>query len=131
MTEINLSKDHLVPVGNLKLVKSDQYGTYKMKCVANLDLFAPDITTSEYQTWANKFHPKNLGIGYKIVTSEGSQEDRYVSVLFAMEDDNKDWYTNNKDSKYVQQVKKRTSLPIACSNKLLQKFLQGSAKLII
>lgn len=131
MTTFNLSKDHLIPVGTKKLIKSDQYGNYVMRCVANLDLFPQGITTNEFLSWANKFHPKNLNVGYKLVGSNSGEEDRFISVLFAMQEDNLDWYANNKDSKYVQQVKRKVPLPIACTNKELQNFLQGSKKLLL
>jgi hypothetical protein len=131
MTKFNSSKDHLVPVGTKQLIKSDQYGNYVMRCVANLDLFPPGIKTLEFLSWVDKFHPKNLGFGYKLVGSNSGEEDRFISVLFVMQEDNLDWYANNKDSKYVQQVKKKVSLPIACTNKELQKFLEGSKRLLL
>ena len=102
-----------------------------MRCVANLDLFPAGITTHEFLSWVDKFHPKNLGVGYKLVGSNTGEEDRFISVMFAMQEDNLDWYTNNKDSEYIQKVRKKASLPIACTNKELLNFLQGSKKLLL
>lgn len=102
-----------------------------MRCVANLDLFPGGVPTHEFLSWVDNYHPKNLGFGYKLVGSNSGDEDRFISVMFAMQEDNLDWYANNKDSKYIQQVKKKVSLPIACTNKELQKFLQGSKKFIL
>lgn len=131
MTTFNVSKNHLLPVGTKRIVPSDQYGSYVMRCVANLDLFPAEMKTHEFLAWVDKFHPKNLGVGYKLIGSNSGEEDRFISVMFAMQEDNLDWYANNKDSKYVQQVKKKVTLPIACTNKELQNFLQGSKKLLL
>ena len=130
---INFSKEHLVEVGTLHEVDSPTYGKYYLRCVANIDWFPPGMDTDEYFKWAGEFHPMKLFVAVKLITVDQSPgvQGRYVSVLLALEEDNKEWYNTNKTSEYATYKGRKCKLPVAMSNKTLKKWLDASVDVIM
>ena len=130
---INFGKEHLIPVGATRLVDSRTYGLYTMRCVATINWF-PDtiLTQQEFSRWNDVYHPRNLGVAYQFVTSSDVRvDDKFTSLLFALESDNADWYENNSQCEYVLKVRRKTKLPVRITAKELTKFLTNSQKFIV
>jgi hypothetical protein len=120
---IDLTKDHLYKVNTIITIHSDSYGTYYMRCIANVNWFHESVSFEDF----TKYHPKNWAGSYKI--SHGNADvSRYVGIFVALDEDNKDWFKNNKDSecaRYLIANKKRNkTLPVTSSVKAVEKFLK-------
>ncbi len=131
MRQLSQSKEHLVPVGTLRTVTSDTYGTYTMRCVANIDWF-PGIDADQYFKWAAKHHPKHFASAYMMVSDPDPNVDsRYSSLFVPLESDNEQWYQSNRNCTFLKQVKRRRKLPVALTEKELNKFLNASTFMFV
>lgn len=131
MRPLSQSKHHLSPVGTLHVVTSSTYGSYVMRCVANIDWF-PGVDANEYFKWAERYHPKHFAAAYLLVSDpDPGVDSRYSSLFVPLESDNADWYDENRTCQYLQQVKGRRTLPIVLAQKELDRFLANSRKMLV
>lgn len=123
-TEISTSKDHLSPIGTIRTVSSDKYGSYKMRCVANLNNFPSGFTFGEHMQLQKVFQKLN-GVAHMMINDENSRESRYFSLFVAIDSDNKTWFKENKNCQYVQETcGKQKLLPVSASEKEIEKILK-------
>lgn len=124
-TEISQSTSHLAPIGTLRSVGSELYGSYTMRCVANIDNFPKGFTFDEHMKMHAVFQKLN-GVAHMMVNDESSHESRYFSLFVAIDVDNKIWFKENKTCPYAQKTGgKQKSLPVAASEKEIQKILKN------
>lgn len=125
---ISISKDHLVPVGTIKVISSTSYGEYTMRCIANIAWYGKGMdhnTVSEY-------HPKHWAGAYFVLSDTAAIDSAYSSLFVALDEDNKDWYRNNKDCEYVKATGGRVKeLPVTSQPGLIKKFLEKYAPCLI
>lgn len=132
MMTISTSKEFLSKVGDTRIVTSESYGKYVMRCVANIDWFPQGVDATEYFAWSNKHHPKNFAASYILDGDPAPGERRYVSLFVALEDDNIHWFDQNRNCSYLTQTKRRRcKLPVATSKKALERFLVASTKFLL
>lgn len=121
MNTLSISKDHLVPVGTIKTVDSDNYGTYRMRCIANVAWYDRSVDGETI----SKYHPKHWAGSYHIVSDNTALDSAYSSIFVALDEDNKDWYRNNRDCEYVKETGRRVKkLPVTSRVKDVKKFLE-------
>ena len=133
MRDISTTTEFLSKVGDTRIVTSDNYGKYVMRCVANIDWFPQGVDANEYFAWSNKHHPKKFAASY-ILDGDPTPgvERRYVSFFVALEDDNAQWFDQNRNCAYLVQTKRRRcKLPVATSKKAIERFLAASTKFLL
>jgi len=134
MLNISTTKEFLSNVGDTRIVTSESYGKYVMRCVANINWFPKDVDATEYFKWSEKHHPKQFAASYMLDGDPTPMVDRqYVSLFVALEEDNTSWYDENRNCSYLQQTqrRRRCTLPVATSKKTLDKFLEASTKFLL
>lgn len=137
MRNLNLSKDHLQPVGTVKHVNSDTYGTYVMTCIANISWFK-HRGADDFMKWSAKYHPTRQGwaMGYG-ETPNNTEEFTHLSLFVALSSQNKEWASENPNCKYMQDMscldpkKKIKSLPVGASDRDIARWLDNSRNYIL
>lgn len=123
-TEISQSKSHLSTIGTIRTVGSELYGSYTMRCIANIDNFPSGFTFAEHMKMQSVFQKLN-GVAHMMVNDENARESRYFSLFVAIDSDNKTWFRENKTCPYVQTTGGRQKLlPVSASEKEIQKILK-------
>lgn len=127
-TDFSVSQDHLKPIGYTEIIVSDTYGSYIIRCVANLNMVPLNISVDDQFRIMSKAHPKHWYCSYKMYTDETARDSRYVSILVPLLDDNIDWYKTNPTSTFAVHLKTTKSrnkkLPVAISLKSLDKYIE-------
>jgi hypothetical protein len=118
----------LIPIGTVKEVVSDNYGTYRTVMVAHLDLRRLR-DADEFMRWVNKYHPKTYFVGYGWEVVSPSIDDGTMQIYLPLAALNVDWKSKNPDCLYMRNMKGRRvkGLPIGVDEKQFVKWVGASA----
>jgi len=129
--------------------KSDTYGEYELTKICKFTFFpATDNTVSEQENdkdlskliqWMDKFHPRRYFSTMSLVSTkkhlprnapigQDSQHRHPFYLYVPLIDDNKDWYLNNKDCKFLKNSPKSHKFPIGITQKSVDNWLFHAKK---
>lgn len=121
----------LIPIGTIKEVVSDNYGTYKTVMAAHIDLRllkGPD----DFMRWTEKYHPKTFFMAYGWEASDALADKGIIQIYLPLDALNVDWKSKNPDCLYMRNMKGRRvkGLPIGIDEKKFVKWIGASAAVL-
>lgn len=124
MNSINLTKNHVQPVGSLRTIVSPQYGTYYMRCIANVCNFPSGVTDQDKTQMLDMIRLIKECSVYLFTLDSETEVSAYSSIYIALDEDNKKWAAENPDCVYLRLIgKKKAPFPIGTAKKTFDRII--------
>ena len=122
---------NLIPIGTVKEVVSDYYGTYKTVMAAHLDL-RRFKDAGEFMRWMDKYHPKTFFMAYGWEVADPLEDTGIVQIYLPLDAFNVDWESKNPNCLYMRNMKGRRvkGLPIGIDEKKFVKWIGASTAVL-
>lgn len=121
----------LDPIGTIRTVTSERYGTYNSVLVAHIDWMKFKDPT-EFCTWTEKFHPRRYFVSYGWDRLDEDQRATVMSVYIPLEAMNREWIFQNRECLFLKEASRRPKqLPIGITTKSYRKWIEKSREHLI